>query len=203
MHGLPCFDLMAASIRKSGLEIENQCMDCHRFNFFAASIRKFGLEIKNRCTDCPCFDLMAASIRKSGLEIENQCTDCPCFDLFAAAIANSGPEIRNHCSAIVPARRIARLRRRCRNGAASDSNFLCRKVLQFRLLKPVVAVLNGPPAAFVAALMNGPPAALWLSQGRIARLLLYRCRRDERPACRMTVAGAGRDRLPRRRHNPK
>ena len=179
------------------------CMDCPCFDLLAASIRKSGLEIKNQCADCPCFDLLAASIRKSGPEIENRCTVCPGFDLLSASIRKSGLEIKNHCSAIVPASRIARLRRRCRNGAASDSNFLCRKVLQFRLLKPVVAVLNGPPAAFVAALMNGPPAALWLSQGRIARLLLYRCRRDERPACRMTVAGAGRDRLPRRRHNPK
>ena len=40
---------MAASIRKSGLEIENRCTDCPRFNFFAASIYKSGLEIKNRC----------------------------------------------------------------------------------------------------------------------------------------------------------
>ena len=170
MHGLPCFDLMAASIRKSGLEIKNRCKDCPCFGLLAASIRKFGLEIKNRCTDCPCFDLMAASIRKSGLEIGNQCKDCPCFDLFAASIRKSGPEIKNHCSAIVPASRIARLRRRCRNGAASDSNFLCCKVLQFRLQqslrqrrtarlrKPVFAVLNGPPAAVVAALMNCPPA---------------------------------------------
>ena len=85
------------------------------------------------CRDCPRFDLLAASIRKSGLEIENRCTDCPSFYLLAAAIANSGPEIKNHCSAIVPASRIARLRRRCRNGAASDSNFLRCKVLQFRL----------------------------------------------------------------------
>ena len=161
---------MAALIRKSGLEIENQCKDCPCFDLFAASIRKSGLEIKNRCTDCPCFDLFAASIRKSGLEIKNRCTEVPGMMLVVAVIVNSGPEIRNHCSAIVPASRIARLRRRCRNGAASDSNFLCRKVLQFRLqqslrqrriarlLKPVVAVLNGPPAAFVAALMNCPPA---------------------------------------------
>ena len=127
------FDLCAASIRKSGPEIKNRCTVCPRFNFFAASIRKSWAEFENRCTDCPCFDLLAASILKSGLEIGNQCKDCPCFDLFAASIANSGPEIRNHCSAIVPASRIARLRRRCRNGAASDSNFLRRKVLQFRL----------------------------------------------------------------------
>ena len=87
MHGLPCFDLLAASIRKSGLEI------------------------KNRCTDCPCFGLLAASIRKSGPEIENRCTDCPCFDLLAASIRKSGPEIENRCITIVPASRTARLQR--------------------------------------------------------------------------------------------
>ena len=73
----PCFGLLAASIRKSGLEIGNRCTDYPCFDLMAASIRKSGLEIKNRCTDCPCFDLFAASIRKSGLEIENRCTDLP------------------------------------------------------------------------------------------------------------------------------
>ena len=85
LHGLPCFDLFAASIRKSGPEI------------------------KNRCTDCPCFDLFAASIRKSGPEIENRCTEVPGMMLAVAVIVNSGPEIKNHCSAIVPASRMARL----------------------------------------------------------------------------------------------
>ena len=47
---------------------------------------------------------------------------------------------------------------RCCYDAASDSIFLCRKVEQSRLRKPVVAVLNGPPAAVVAALMNCPPS---------------------------------------------
>ncbi|MDD6809842.1 MAG: hypothetical protein PUD78_07015 [Bacteroidales bacterium] len=69
----------------------------------AASIRKSGLEIENRCTVCPCFDLLAASIRKSGLEIENRCTDCPRFDLLAAAIAKSELEIGNRCSTFVAA----------------------------------------------------------------------------------------------------
>ena len=105
------FDLCAASIRKSGPEIKNRCTVCPRFNFFAASIRKSWAEFENRCTDCPCFDLMAASIRKSGLEIKNRCTDCPRFDLLAASIRKSGPEIGNHCSAIVPASRMARLRK--------------------------------------------------------------------------------------------
>ena len=152
MHGLPVFDLLAASIRKFGLEIKNRCTDCPCFDLFAASIRKSRLEIENRCTDCPCFDLMAASILKSGLEIKNRCTDCPCFDLLAESIRKSGLEIENRCSAIVPASRTVRLQQsllrtrtvppaapsyrqvewpacssRSRNDAVSDSNFRCLK----------------------------------------------------------------------------
>ena len=115
----PCFDLLAASIRKSGLEIENRCTDCPCFDLFAASIRKSGLEIKNRCTVCPCFDLLAASIRKSGLEIENQCTDCPCFDLLAAAI------LKSRINAVLSCRQVEwpACSSRSRNDAVSDSNF--------------------------------------------------------------------------------
>ena len=75
--------------------------DCHCFYLIAASIRKSGLEIKNRCTVCPRFDLLAASIRKSGLEIENRCMDCPRFDHLAASIRKSVPEIENRCSTFV------------------------------------------------------------------------------------------------------
>ena len=39
----------AASIRKSGLEIKNRCMQKVVFGEILASIRKSGLEIKNRC----------------------------------------------------------------------------------------------------------------------------------------------------------
>ena len=126
--------------------------------------------------------LSVAVIVNSGPEIKNRCTDIPEMCSIAAAIAKSGPEIGNHCSAIVPSSRIARLRSRCRNDAASDSIFLRRKV-------------ELPACCFaVVAGKNGPPAALWFSQGRIARLQLYRCRKEELPACRMTVAGAGGDR---------
>ena len=85
------------------------CRDCPCFDLLAASIRKSGPEIENRCTVCPCFGLLAASIRKSGPEIKNRCTVCPCFDLLSASIRKSGPEIKNHCCAIVPASRTARL----------------------------------------------------------------------------------------------
>ncbi|MDD7531910.1 MAG: hypothetical protein PUK15_04060 [Bacteroidales bacterium] len=54
----------------------------------------------------------------------------------------------------------------------------------------VVAVENGPPAAAVAATNSASNSVL-------------RCRKGERPTCRMTVVGAGGDRMPRRRHKPK
>ena len=151
----PCFDILAASIRKFGLEIGNRCTDCPCFDLLSASILKSGLEIGNRCTDCPCFGLLVASIRKSGPEIGNRCTDCPFFDLFAASIRKSRLEIKNRCNTIVPASITARLP-------------LCRR-----------RKVELPACCFVV--VAG----------------------DERPACRMTVAGAGRDRTPRRRHNPK
>ena len=50
------------------------CRDCPCFDLLSASIRKSGPEIENRCTDCPCFDLFAASIRKSRPEIKNHCS---------------------------------------------------------------------------------------------------------------------------------
>ena len=86
LEGLPCFDLFAASIRKSGLEIKNRCKDCPWFGLLATSIRKSWPEIGNRCKDCPCFGLLATSIRKSGPEIENRYKDCPCFGLLATSI---------------------------------------------------------------------------------------------------------------------
>ena len=192
---------MAASIRKSRLEIENRCTDCPCIGLLAASIRKSGLEIENRCTDCPCFDLLVASIRKSGPEIRNRCTEVPEICPIAAVIVNSGPEIKNHCSAIVPASRIARLRSRCRNGAASDSNFLRRKV-ERPACAVVAATLPRPILIFFASKKNVPPA-----EARCRSIEWPACsirsRIDELPSCRMTVAGAGGDRLPRRRHNPK
>ena len=102
---------MSAVIVNSGPEIKNRCTDYSGFDLLAGSIRKFEPEIRNRCTDCPCFDLLAALIRKFGLEIKNRCTVCPCFDLLSASIRKSGPEIENQCSAIVPASRMARLRK--------------------------------------------------------------------------------------------
>ena len=92
-----------------------------------ASIAKSGPEIGNHCMEIPGTSLLAAAILNSGLEIKNRCTEVPEMILVAAVIVNSGPEIENHCSSIVPASRMARLRRCCRNGDASDSNFRCLK----------------------------------------------------------------------------
>ena len=91
LQGYPSFDLLAASILKSWLEIGNRCKDCPCFDLFAASIRKSGLEIENRCTDCPRFNFFAASIRKFELEIENRCTEVPGMCSMAAAIAKLTP----------------------------------------------------------------------------------------------------------------
>ena len=123
----------AASIRKSGLEIKNRCTKVPEMIACAAVIANSGLEIKNRCTDYSSFDLLAASILNSGPEIENRCTKVPEMTGCAAVIANSGLKIKNRCSTIVSQKRIARLRSRCRYVAASDSDFLCRKVESFRL----------------------------------------------------------------------
>ena len=104
LEGWPCFDLLAASIRMSGPEIENRCTDYSGFDLCAAAIRKSGLEIENRCTVLPEIGPKAASIRKSGPEIKNHCTNSPKNGPAAAAIRKSGLEIENQCSAIVPAK---------------------------------------------------------------------------------------------------
>ena len=92
MQDCPCFDLMAAAIAKSGLEITNRCTDCPRLDLLTASIRKFRLEIENRCTDCPRFDLLAAAIAKSELEIGNRCSTI-------VAAAKNGPPAAQSWSA--------------------------------------------------------------------------------------------------------
>ena len=61
--------------------------------------------------EIPETSLLAAAIAKLTPEIRNRCTEVNGMRHKAAAIANSGPEIRNHCSAIVPASRMARLRK--------------------------------------------------------------------------------------------
>ena len=104
------------------------CTDCPCFDLMAASIRKSGLEIENRCTKVSEMTGCAAVIANSGPEIKNRCTEVPEMIGCAAVIANSGPEIQNRCSTIVSQKRIACLRSRCRYVAASDSNFRCRKV---------------------------------------------------------------------------
>ena len=107
----PCFDLMAASIRKSGPEIENRCTKVSEMTGCAAVIANSGPEIKNRCTEVPEMIGYAAVIANSGPEIKNRCTEVPEMIGCAASIRKFGLEIENLCSAIVPASRTARLQR--------------------------------------------------------------------------------------------
>ena len=76
-----------------------------------AVIVNSGPEIGNRCTEVPGVRHKAAAIAKSGPEIRNRCTEVPGMNHIVAAIAKSGLEIGNRCSAIVPASRMARLRK--------------------------------------------------------------------------------------------
>ena len=151
--------------------------DCPCFDLMAASIRKSGPEIKNRCTDCPRFDLLAASIRKSGLEIKNRCMDCPCFELLAASIRKFELEIKNRCNTIVPASITARL---LQVVAATMPRPILFSLPQSRTVPLAEGYCRYDDASvsnFFAAKQNGSPAA---------------------KSC-----GAGGDRMPRRRHNPK
>ena len=50
MHGLPLFDLLAAAILNSGLEIKNRCTKVPEMTGCAAVIANSGPEIKNRCS---------------------------------------------------------------------------------------------------------------------------------------------------------
>ena len=50
LEGLPCFDLLAASIRKSGLEIKNRCTKVPEMIGCAAVIANSGPEIENHCS---------------------------------------------------------------------------------------------------------------------------------------------------------
>ena len=127
-------------------------MKVPRMNLVAAAIRKFGLEIGNHCMEIPETSLLAAAIAKLTPEIRNRCTEVNGMRHKAAAIANSGPEIGNHCRAIVPASRMGPpTEGRCRYDDASDSNFRRRKVEQFRLRKVVAATLLRPILIFFAA----------------------------------------------------
>ena len=70
----------------------------HRHYDCAASIRKSGLEINNRCTQEGVNREKLASIRKSGLEIKNQCTQEGVNREKLASIPKFGPEIKNRCT---------------------------------------------------------------------------------------------------------
>ena len=84
-------DDCAASIRKSGPEIKNQCTQEGLNGEKLASIPKFGLEIKNRCTQEGINGEKHASIPKFSLEIKNQCSSLAVLEGFLAAIAKFDP----------------------------------------------------------------------------------------------------------------
>ena len=90
-------DDCAASIRKFGLEIKNQCTNKALSEENLASIPKFGLEIKNRCTQEGINGEKLASIRKFGLEIKNRGTQEGLNGEKLASIPKFGLEIKNRC----------------------------------------------------------------------------------------------------------
>ena len=81
-----------AVIRKSGLEIKNQCTKEGVNGEIPASIPKSGPEIKNQCTKDGISRQNHASIRKSGPEIKNQCTLTGICGEGTASIRKLSPE---------------------------------------------------------------------------------------------------------------
>ena len=81
-----------AVIRKSGLEIKNQCTKEGVNGEKLASIPKSGPEIKNRCMQEGVNGEKLTSIRKSGLEIKNRCTKQPIFSTRPQQIPQHIPQ---------------------------------------------------------------------------------------------------------------
>ena len=84
-------DDCAASIRKSGPEIKNQCTNKVVSEGFLASIPQSGPEIKNRCTQEGVNGEKLASIPKFGLEIKNHCIARAILEGFPAVIPQLTP----------------------------------------------------------------------------------------------------------------
>ena len=121
--------------------------------------------------------LAVAVIVNSGPEIGNRCTEVAGMYPMAAVIAKSGLEIENQSSAIVPASRIPRLRKVVDAKVPRPILFFLQ---QSRTVSPAKSLPQSRTVRLrrtVAAAKNGPPAA--------------------------NSCGAGGDRMPRRRHNPK
>ena len=85
-----------AVIRKSVLEIKNQCTKEGVNGENLASIRKSGPEIKNRCMKDGGNRQNPASIRKFGLEIKNRCTKQPIFSTLPQQIPQPIPQHAFH-----------------------------------------------------------------------------------------------------------
>ena len=112
--------------------------------------------------------------------------------LQRAVILDFRPRFANHCSAIVAA---------VWNGPPATA--VAATIFRIRFCSSLPQRKMVPPAAVVAATVFHVRFCYSLPQRRMARLLQHRCCTEERPDCRMTVVGAGGDRMPRRRHNPK
>ena len=84
-------DDCAASIRKSGPEIKNQCRNKAVSEGFLTLIPKSGLEFKDRCTKKAVSEENLAAIPKSGPEIKNRCSSLAVLEGFLAAIAKFDP----------------------------------------------------------------------------------------------------------------
>ena len=85
-----------AVIRKSGLEIKNQCTKEGVNGEKLASIPKSGPEIKNQCTKEGVNGEKHTSIPKSGPEIKNRCTKQPIFSTRPQQIHQPIPPARVH-----------------------------------------------------------------------------------------------------------
>ena len=142
------------------------------------------------CRDIPRISPGATSIRKSGLEIKNRCTDCPCFDLMAASIRKSGLEIENRCMDCPCFDLLAASIRKSGLEIENRCSAIVPASRTARLRKDVVATMTRPIPIFVAAKENSSACVRPLPHRRTARLQRRR-------------GGAGGDRMPRRRHNPK
>ena len=122
----------------------------------------------------------------SGVKLGNRCRDCPIFALLRAVILDFKARLGNRCR-VFPgnAHKCAsildfkpKLENRCRGE-------------WFRLLRSWRQRFSASDSNFRSGKEEWPTASH------------RRCGKEEWPAFRMTVADAGGDSLPRRRHNPK
>ena len=155
-----------ASILDFEARLENRCRVFHGNAFQRASILDFGARLENRCRVFPGNTFQRASILDFRPRLGNRCKETLKNSPKTTSIRDFRPRIKNHCKDCRRQRRTARLQHSrgvpagtgCHEGgiilskkppewrlflpqqrSASDSNFLRRKVEQFRLRKVVAA----------------------------------------------------------------